>query len=387
MIKELCEQYWLLDGNHKFVYKIGELADNFQMKAYEISKVVKEHSVLQSTNILCRTCQTPFLFHTRTDLQQKNIHDWQCTECRQVEQESERQQQFKLEQQISQEKIAMLDENYEQAIQHPFDVEKLSIKEMIYLLALLRFSADENLQFIHSIDEIQSAVKHLSIKPKGIVTYLYKHNIIVISPASDLKNIIVEGDNFKYYPLKVEWLLTNHQIMPMWDTISCLEKRLKDKGFIKENLENLIEMSLEIALQECISYLEYQVDVYNLHFQVGDKTVRILKDELTRHPVSQVYSFILKAVKNAILYYSKGLVSKKQAANIIPNNIQKAAEDDRANGWHTRYNRIKDIPQSILSKTLYDSVLQQDDGGFHYTYHECVSNFLTKSNVEMEEIV
>ena len=81
--------------------------------------------------------------------------------------------------------------------------------------------------------------------------------------------------------------------------------------------------------------------------------------------VSQIYGIIWRAVADASkLYLEKG-ISKKHAANSVIGACERYAERAKINGWDlTQYNRIKDLPQSVLSLFYFNRVLGIGEMGF-----------------------
>ncbi|MDU2196703.1 MAG: hypothetical protein E7E26_13245 [Clostridiales bacterium] len=64
------------------------------------------------------------------------------------------------------------------------------------------------------------------------------------------------------------------------------------------------------------------------------------------------------------LYLEKG-ISKKHAANSVIGACERYAERAKINGWDlTQYNRIKDLPQSVLSLFYFNRVLGIGEMGF-----------------------
>ena len=64
------------------------------------------------------------------------------------------------------------------------------------------------------------------------------------------------------------------------------------------------------------------------------------------------------------LQAEKGL-NKKHAANIVIGNCERYTERAKINGWNlANYNRIPDLPQTILSEFFFNKVLQIGDLGF-----------------------
>ena len=129
--------------------------------------------------------------------------------------------------------------------------------------------------------------------------------------------------------------------------------------------DEALELWKEIAVAECIEYLQYQLDKVNFEFTPGEKTYKTFEIILNDFSVSQIYGIIWRSVADASkLYLEKG-ISKKHAANSVIGACERYAERAKINGWDlTQYNRIKDIPQSTLSLFYFNRVLRIGDMGF-----------------------
>ena len=90
--------------------------------------------------------------------------------------------------------------------------------------------------------------------------------------------------------------------------------------------------------------------------------------------MAQVYNFIWRATKDAAAYYMRSSISKRQAANSVVGNISRNMERALANGWDVKpFNRNYNLPQSSLSRIIFNVVLGTDDGGFEKTLHELIA--------------
>jgi hypothetical protein len=76
-------------------------------------------------------------------------------------------------------------------------------------------------------------------------------------------------------------------------------------------------------------------------------------------------SFIWRAAKDAAAFYVRRRAPRDHAAKTVVGNIERQIERALANEWNvTAYKRNYDHPQSVLSRTLFNTVLKTDDGGF-----------------------
>lgn len=96
--------------------------------------------------------------------------------------------------------------------------------------------------------------------------------------------------------------------------------------------DEALELWKEIAVAECIEYLQYQLDKVNFEFTPGEKTYKTFEIILNDFSVSQIYGIIWRSVADASkLYLEKG-ISKKHAANSVIGACERYAERAKING-------------------------------------------------------
>ncbi|MCV5689033.1 hypothetical protein OFN32_33000, partial [Escherichia coli] len=84
-----------------------------------------------------------------------------------------------------------------------------------------------------------------------------------------------------------------------------------------------------------------------------------------------IYNLIWRAVKDSVAYYMRCSIGKYQAANSVVGNISKNMERALANGWEiSPFRRNYKMPQSSISRLLFNTILGTDDGGFDYPLYQ-----------------
>jgi hypothetical protein len=135
--------------------------------------------------------------------------------------------------------------------------------------------------------------------------------------------------------------------------------------YSKSHADEALALWKEIAIAECIEYLQHQLKAVNFAFSPGEKTHKVFDIILNDFSVSQIYGIIWRAVANASKSCLERSISKKHAANSVIGACERYAENAKMNGWDlNQYNRIKDLPQSILSEFYFNRVLGIGDMGF-----------------------
>lgn len=245
-------------------------------------------------------------------------------------------------------------------------IESLSFRERVYLGALLRCALSEDMSTILPLDEIDKKLAPSDELACEILRYLNNNNVIRVNPNSSISAFVDDEDTEfpnTYYIYKVKYLINIDFNEDYKEGISKIINPRELKECDKEDALNIWK---EIALEESLEYLQYQMGSVRFNFNVGDKTKSVFKDMLEYFSVSQIYGIIFKSIANATKYYQESSVSKKQAANSVIGGCQRYAERAMINNWDmVKYSRIKELPQSIISEFFFDRVIGIGSLGFN----------------------
>lgn len=242
-------------------------------------------------------------------------------------------------------------------------IEDLEFKDKVYIGALLRTTLSEDMKKIKSIEKSEFKLSPNNDYSFRIIKYLINKNIIVACPESNLNYFILNDDgSIKYSTNKVDYNLNIN-----------IDGTYKESIFTLINAENFkyrdseaLELWKEIALEEVLEILNYEMVRTKFNFNPGEKTILVFKDLLENFSVGQVYGIIWRQVANASKWYQQGGANKKHAANSVITNCQSFGERALNEGWDlTNYYRPKECKQSMLSKFYFDRVLGIGDLGFN----------------------
>ena len=321
-IKVLCQNYWQINKDGCFIYDVKELAGQYGINTPTLYKVVKESCIAYISDTACISCGKQHACHNRTEFNKffkKN--NMICMECREKQQ-----QQFLYEKQEEEKKK---------------ELEKIE-KEKNYSIEILK--------------------------------QLYRDNILLIDPSSNLSAFNFHNDgSFSFSITEVIWLI-NYK-----DNISSLQSMIGEIVCMPEFFDTysleIKQLCEEVALQECLAYLDYQLTARHFVFSPGEKTKAVFNKLLQKYSVAQMYNFIYMACRYASDKYQKRQIPKKQAANLIPGVVQRYGERAEAEGWEIKsYKRDFNLPQSELSVVLYDVILGKPDGGFNLSIENLFKN-------------
>lgn len=261
------------------------------------------------------------------------------------------------------EQLEQIQEVYSRA-RTPVDFSSLSFESKVFLGALCRALLKENLYEIVPYSESEVVLTPTDDLRKKLYSNLIHDQIIAVSPQSPLEAFATDSEDFPntFYTYKVTYFL--NLVFPP-NKQDLFTEILNPSYYSADCANEALVLWREIAVAECIEYLQYQLDKVNFEFTPGDKTYKTFEIMLNDFSVSQIYGIIWRAVADASkLYLEKG-ISKKHAANSVIGACERYAERAKINGWDlTQYNRIKDLPQSELSLFYFNRVLGIGEMGF-----------------------
>lgn len=357
--EDICRLYWELESEGKFTYKVSDIAKIFGLKTSQIPNIIKKTCVAYSNTVHCDICETAYELTGRNDYDSHHYRHayWKCNNCL----EDEKEEQLKIrKQQI----IKFIDSTQVD----PIDLSELTLKESVYLLSFIRHSANEMLTGFNAVRENQT--EQLMPQPNSdaeLIRTLYFSDLIALSNDTSQSAFSFEGDQLTSFSLVDSiWQIEFKEEDNLGRLLQRIEQTLIDSEFITVHKDELLELITEISLMECLAFLEFNLKEHNLLFQPGEKTKAVFTQLLEMYSVSQIYTFIWRACKDAAAYYMKGGISKKQAANSVVGSIQRQHERSIGNDWTIgSFKRNYKLPQSILSQVVFNFMLRTDDGGFN----------------------
>lgn len=264
---------------------------------------------------------------------------------------------------LQEEQLQQIEEAYSKP-RTPVDFSSLSFENKVFLGAICRALLKENLYEIAPFSDSEVILAPTGGLRQKLYSNLIHNQIIAVSPRSPLEAFDVDSEDFPntFYIYRVTYFL--NLIFPS-NKQDLFTEILDPSYYCSENADEAVALWKEIAVAECIEYLQYQLDKVNFEFTPGEKTYKMFDIILNDFSVSQIYGIIWRAVADASkLYLEKG-ISKKHAANSVIGACERYAERAKINGWDlTQYNRIKDLPQSVLSLFYFNRVLGIGEMGF-----------------------
>lgn len=262
------------------------------------------------------------------------------------------------QEEIARKKI-LIHETYNLSDRDIFISDNLTFLDKLYLASICRvLLSEDGITTIPLNDSDDIIVPNNKVY--DILRHLYKNNIILVSPTSDIDAF--EDNEIFPRTFYLDYVKFHINIKYDSDKMKTVREILNPTIDLHKNVDIAYEIWRSIALDECLDYLMYQMNKVGFKFNIGDKTIAVINELLDSFSVSQIYSIIYKAITNATRYYQEGNVSKKQAANSVISRCQGFGERALIDGWElARYKRIKELPQSSLSKVLFNKLYKIGD--------------------------
>ncbi|MFP3810436.1 MULTISPECIES: hypothetical protein [Bacillus] len=372
-IVELIVAYY--DGE-----KVKDLLSKYEIKT-TVSNLVKIFPTVLNGEY-CIKCESPIVMQLESR-SYSNYHQKYCSSCGHQETSfcscefcvNERMQAKKLENERQKrllvKKRQLICDYYEEDTWVKISEKDLSLEDRLYLAVILRGALSEDTSYIEPLENIMGKIAPTSEYEREIIKTLTGRNILVPSLKSKLNDFeiefISEGEEqykISYYIYKVHYRLN---VAPKEDNYDAMIKRLMYP--LLDNEEGFKDFSYgiwrQVALNECLQYLLYQMDKVGYTFNPGEKTIKVFEELLEHFSVSQIYSIIYRSVANSTQRYQAREITKIHAQNSVITSCESYGQRAIAQGWKlTHYARLRDLPETYISNVLFTSIMQIAELGF-----------------------
>lgn len=372
-VADIVRRYWMLNEEGEFAFKVAEVARHASVKSHVVSRIVKENSYAERTDLSCLRCETYYPVTKRSDATvplHRLVRDpraWTCADCLQEAAERARSS-----------KRGRVEASLSTALNQRRVLWDASVRHRLFLLALLKHSADQSLERIQPLSCNQAdPLAPSSDMARQVVRELLHSGLISTDPESpDGAYFINDDDELRIYLDRAAWKVTTFLEQPRAEAelmevnggglYVALDNHVSAAGFLSANYDEIRELAWEVTLDEALAYLAHTLAERDLPQRFGEMTHHVLRKALEEYSLGQVYRIIWQAARNASDYLVRNRPPKQQAANTIPGAIESYLERAKANQWEvTPFRRNYALGQSVLSRVLFNSVLGTDDGGFH----------------------
>jgi hypothetical protein len=378
--QQTCNRYWRVDEELNFVGSVKKIAEEQGLSVTKMLAKIRKHCSAFATGISCSDCGAARELTSRSDFQQiKHLVGTSCPGmlCEACHTEENKRRRERAEQLATERAAAnrIQADRQKQLIVDTFsntnvcDISprEISLELAVYLISMIRKCGDEDLTWLRPVREEEELLSPTGEFDCRILDALYKNRLIDIHPSSPVEAVDFSDGQIKTFNLtSVAWRLSlGRSDAEIREFVSELESIIANRDWPGSWEDNWIPLWKDIALQECVQYLLHNMAERGFQFNPGKKTKLVFEQMLEYYSVSQGYSFIWRAAKDAADFLVRKQVSRKHAANTVITGVQRSMERARDNEWDVKhFGRNFECPRSNISHVLFSSVLRMGDSGF-----------------------
>ncbi|MFC2994550.1 hypothetical protein ACFODO_04530 [Acinetobacter sichuanensis] len=287
----------------------------------------------------------------------------QCSVCISLKKQQEIEAEIKVQDKLKIKKETIKNEygseNYKKVKES-----SLGLKEKIFLSIVVRNCLSEDGKYIKPIKYSLEPLTPSQELTTMLIRHLTSRKILIPSIDSDVDSFVFDEDynTSSYYTYEVKYLLN----IETEDKYSFLIERLLYPDIdIDVFYEDFLMVWNEVALHECLSYLLFQMNDVGYNFSIGETTKTTFEKLLEIFSVGQIYNLIFRAVSNSTRAYQSRNYTKTHAMNMVIASCRNQGEKAIAEKWDLKpYSRIKQLPESELSRLLFTTILKVPYAGF-----------------------
>jgi len=364
----LCRQYWELGDDGQFTFTVAQLAEKYALRASKVPSRVAAACVAYVPEDCCACGRArPLNSRSQYDFFRRHVRfpkRWVCTECTKAEtlraeHEAERQAELR---------AAILQNEVNVRAHGALLTGKLSFTETIYLVTLLRAGGSDDLSFIWPRNSLTTSLSPTAELDNAILAHLFRAGMLCAHPRSPADSIAIEDGRLASVDLaSTPWVLPLPKDGPSpAQFLESQENILRSDHWPDGWRADAEALAREVALHECLRYVEIVLETHHFNAQPGEKMRVVLRSALLGFSISQIYNFIYNAARSAASFYVQRRVHKAHAVNTVPGSIQRQAENARASKRVVYpFRRDFRAPESQISQVVFTLALRLPDGGFN----------------------
>lgn len=244
----------------------------------------------------------------------------------------------------------------------PVGVSFLTLEERLFLGALIRSNPGDDLGRIEPVATITELVVPSRALFDTLMGRVRTRRALVIDPESSIDAFVFEGDNWRYYPDKVRWLVNAAPSGARDPLVELMQPTLCSSA---EDADAAVALWRCLAVEESLEYLRLKSAEHRLDLEITDKHRQVLGLVIDRFSTAQAYNFIWRAVREAAADLQARKKVRAHALNSIAVRIQGFADRSAASGTPVKpFGREFKLPLSVMTSLLYDCVLGVGASGF-----------------------
>ena len=228
--------------------------------------------------------------------------------------------------------------------------EDLSLLEAATLVALLRACALDHVHWTlaplaNSGESFEPTQKFI-----GTLFSLMKKGVIAIDSSTPAGVVTVEADGrLSAYLTSVVWRISAHTLALQRD-IRDLPRRKWPVAW-RDHASVLVR---DLGVEELVAYLDYLMRDRGLPVPNTDDVRGLLRTQLEHLAIAQCYYLAHKSMRETLDYQARYRPGRAQLESRVINLLRGNGEKCIAQGWDTRYERVRELPPSLLWQALND---------------------------------
>lgn len=229
-------------------------------------------------------------------------------------------------------------------------VEDLSLLEAATLIALLRASPLDHVHW--TLAPLADSGQSLEPTKKFIGTLfnLMNKGVIAIDASTPDGVVILEDDGrLSAYLTRVVWRISAHTLA-LQRAIRDLPRRQWPDAW-RDHAPSLVR---DLGVEELVTYLDYLLRDRGLPAVDMDDARGLFRVQLEHLAIAQCYYLAHKTMKETLDYQARYRPGRAQLQGRVINLLRGNGEKAIAQGWDTRYDRIRELPPSLLWQALND---------------------------------
>lgn len=328
-LRALCDEYWALDSDGEYCERVIDVAARNGLAGIQVTESVVAACFAVLPDVTCTHCGRALQAKNRaarTRLLAEAAP--KCDECERAEAAARHATAVALAQQ----RQRALDRWFGADVTRcdEFDIFALDLAQALRLWALIRVGASDDMLTVGPQRRWAIPASPGALLDLEILQELYDGGLLRIAPTSALDAFVWDADGrpSRFFFDKVSWYLGTptgrHDLEDLKHALASAfaSRELWPARWHYETLDAW----LDVAVADCVRFVDRQLNEYRLPLQSGPRLQSVLRENLRRFSVGQMYNFAWRAAKDAAAWYQRGGVTRQHAANTVPGTIERNAE-------------------------------------------------------------
>jgi hypothetical protein len=228
--------------------------------------------------------------------------------------------------------------------------EELTLLEAATLIALLRASPLDHVRW--TVAPLAESGQRFEPTNKFIAAFfgLMKKGVLALDASTPAGVMgFDQSGRLTAYLTRVVWRISSNTL--------ALQRGIRDlphAQWPEAWRDHAAALARDLGVEEMVTYLEHVLTDRDLPSPSMDDARSLFRMQLEHLSLAQCYYLAHKTMREALDYQARYRPGRAQLETRIINLLRGNGERAIANGWDTRYDRIRELPPSLLSEALHD---------------------------------